>query len=123
MTPRSEATYSAVCPTCDTGVRTDDANETIAFFRRHRRVTDHDIEIEHAAGDITVASGDIDILPIVRKLQSTYDPGVPVGIVAAVMSDHGWSTEETMDRIRERRMAGTLYEPTDDHIRALYDSK
>lgn len=119
MPPRRDATYSAVCSACDTGVRTDDANETIAFFRRHRRVTGHDVQLDHADEELAVPPENVDVTSIVRELQATYDPGVPVGVVACVMSDHGRSVEETMERIHERRMAGTLYEPATDHLRAF----
>ena len=119
MSTRSDTTYSAVCSVCETGVRSDDANETIAFFRRHRRVTDHDIELDHDGVGVDVEITDADVLRVVRKLQSTYDSGVPVGIVAAVMDDHDCSIDETIAQIHARRMDGKLYEPVDDHLRAF----
>lgn len=114
-----DSVYSAVCRACDTGVRTDEPNETIAFFRRHRRVTDHDVEIGFADGSAPAELEDADVLTVVRELQSTYDTGVPVGVVAAVMGEHGCPIDGTIDRIHERRMDGTLYEPTDGHLRAF----
>lgn len=131
--------YGAVCPQCGTAVHADDANELIAFYRRHHRVTGHEVRIDHADPSETDAptaladptasatsatprsntSSAPPVVDVVRERQADCAPGVPVGIVAVVLSVYGVGIGETLSRLHERRLTGALYEPIDDHLRAL----
>ena len=126
----STPAYRGVCPRCETSVDTDRANELVAFYRRHHRVTGHDVRVERAPSavvdtevDATDATGASDEPPsvgdIVRDRQAEADAGVPIGVVAAVLHAHGVAIGETLQRVHDRRLTGVLYEPSDDHLRAL----
>ncbi|RBI62406.1 hypothetical protein DMJ13_11095 [halophilic archaeon] len=116
MTNQTQAFYAVSCPECDVQMETDTPNEIVEMYRRHSSVTGHDVEIAQAE---TSFADDIDgdeIEPVIRQLQEQYRNGVPIGVVAAVMSDRGLSLAATLDEIHERRMDGGLYEPQDDHL-------
>lgn len=116
---REQASYVASCPECDVDLRTETPNEIVAFYRRHYRVTGHEVQIEHAQPEIdTDVTGD-GLKDVVRQLQDQYENGVPFGVVAAVMNERGQSIGETLDEIHEVRMTGGLYEPQDDHLGAF----
>lgn len=119
MSSQDQARYVAVCPECDVTRETDAPNEIVEFYRRHYRVTGHDVEIEHAEPDLDDEIGESDLKDVVRQLEEQYENGVPIGVVAAVMSEQGKSIEETLDEIHEIRMSGGLYEPQDDHLGAF----
>ncbi|MFB6234452.1 MAG: hypothetical protein ABEH81_03680 [Halopenitus sp.] len=119
MSSQDQAPYVAVCPECDATRRTDEPNEVIDFYRRHYRVTGHDVEIDRADpdhdGDVTAK----DLKGVVRQLEDEYRNGVPIGVVAAAMHRRGLSVSETLDEIHDVRMGGGLYEPQDDHLAAF----
>jgi hypothetical protein len=133
----SPPAYRGVCPRCETAVDTDTANDLVAFHRRHHRVTGHEVTVERAPlADGAAGADDADgtdsvdaddapptVVDIVRSRQAdpetSRDSGVPVGAVAVVLNAHGVGIGETLTRIHDRRLTGVLYEPTDDHLRAL----
>jgi hypothetical protein len=119
MSHQSQAFYAVTCPECEIRTETDVPNEIVERYRRHRSVTGHEIEIEHARTD---AADDIDaddVEAVIRELQEQYRDGVPLGVVAAAMYHRGVSLTETLDDIYDLRMGGGLYEPQDDHIAAV----
>jgi hypothetical protein len=116
---QEQAQYVAVCPECDVTRETDEPNEVVEFYRRHYRVTGHDIDLEDAEPDL---HNDIDadgLKETIRQLEEQYENGVPIGAIAAVMKERGQSVGETLDEIHEIRMGGGLYEPQDDHLGAF----
>ncbi|QRV17865.1 hypothetical protein [Haloterrigena salifodinae] len=119
MSTQDQAPYVASCPECDVDLRTDAPNEIIDFHRRHYRVTGHDVEFEHAQLELDEDVTSDGLKDVVWQLQEQYENGVPIGVVAAAMSDRGLSIGETVDEIHEVRMTGGLYEPQDDHLGAF----
>lgn len=119
MNSQNQAPYVAACPECNVTRQTDVPNEIAKFYRRHYRVTGHDIKIEHAELDLDDEITSDDLKDVIRELDEQYQDGVPIGIVAAVMSEHNLSVKETLDEIHELRMGGGLYEPQDDHLSAF----
>ncbi|WP_227378190.1 hypothetical protein [Haladaptatus halobius] len=119
MSSQDQAPYVAACPECDATQQTDSPNEIIDFYRRHYRVTGHDIKIKHADTDLDTGITAQDLKGIIRQLEEHHQNGVPVGIIAAVMNERGLSVKETLDQIHEIRMGGGLYEPQDDHLCAF----
>ncbi|MFC7156818.1 hypothetical protein ACFQPA_15380 [Halomarina halobia] len=118
MSERRSAAFVVACPDCEERRATDDANETVAFYRRHRAATGHDVVWERAAFDGDDALPDGDLAAIVDELDGRHEDGVPIGVVAAALGARGVSMGETLERIRALRMRGGLYEPRDDHLRA-----
>ena len=119
-TSRGErTTLAVVCADCEARKELDDANEALAFYRRHRSITGHDVEWVGADLDLDVSPGipNGDIGAVIAEREDRFEDGVPIGVITAVMSEHGLTIGETLERIRERRMAGELYEPRDDHLR------
>ncbi|UPM44909.1 hypothetical protein [Halocatena salina] len=119
MSSQDQEPYVAACPNCDVTRQTDDPNEVINFYRRHYRVTGHDIEIEHAEPDLDNAVTANDLKDVIRELEGQHRNGVPMGVIAAVMKERGLSVKQTLDEIHELRMGGGLYEPQDDHLAAF----
>lgn len=119
MSSQDQAPYVAACPECDVTRQTDSPNEIIDFYRRHHRVTGHDVEIEHADTDLDTGVTAQDLKGIIRQLEKRHENGVPVGVIAAVMNERGQSIKQTLDQIHEIRMRGGLYEPQDDHLGAF----
>ncbi|MFC4440106.1 MULTISPECIES: hypothetical protein [Natrialbaceae] len=119
MSTQEHTSYAATCPECDVDLQTDAPNEIVDFYRRHYRVTGHDIELVHAPDDLGAAVTSDDLKDVVWQLQDRYENGVPIGAVAAAMSERGLSIGETLDEIHEIRMGGGLYEPQDDHLGAF----
>lgn len=121
MSSQDQTRYVAVCPECDVTRQTDVPNEVVEFYRRHYRVTGHDIELERAKPDLNgaIETEGNDLKDVVRQLEEQYENGVPMGVVAAVMSEQGKSIKETLDEIYEIRMSGGLYEPQNDHLGAF----
>lgn len=118
MSQQKRATYVVTCADCDVRKATDDANETVAFYRRHHGLTGHDVAWERADGDALDAVPDEgDLEAVISALEDHYDDGVPLGVVAAAMGERGLAVGETLDRVRELRMTGALFEPRDDHLR------
>ncbi|MFC4548836.1 MULTISPECIES: hypothetical protein [Halorussus] len=107
------------CPDCGVSKDVDPPNQAIAFYRRHNKLTGHDVEIDRAdVGVETEVPHDGDVGVVVAELETRFDDGVPLGVVAAVTSEHGVTVGETLAAVRERRLRGELYEPRDDHLRA-----
>lgn len=117
MSQQNRAMFVAVCPDCDVDKRSNDANEAVAFYRRHHSLTGHDIEWERADLDVLDAIPDDSLETVIGELEDHYVDGVPIGVVTAAMHGRGFSIGETMDAIHDLRMRGALYEPRDDHLR------
>ncbi|WP_224450418.1 hypothetical protein [Haloprofundus salilacus] len=118
MSTQEQASYVAVCPECDVDLQTDEPNEIVAFHRRHYRVTGHDVKLERTELNFEEVTS-TDIKGVVRQLEEQYENGVPIGVVAAVMNEHGLTIGETLDKIHEVRMTGGLYEPRDNYLGAF----
>lgn len=116
MSEQTETAFVASCPDCRVEEATDDPNDVVAFYDRHRSVTGHDVEWVRADLDGRLPDGDLK--DVVSALEDRYERGVPVGAVAAAMHERGVSIAETKERIYDLRMNGELWEPRDDHLRA-----
>lgn len=116
---QDHAAYVAICPVCDITFQTDAPNDIIDFHRRHDRVTGHSVVFDRAQVDHDAEVTDTNIKDLVWQLQDQYENGVPIGIIAAVMSEHAVPIDETLDEIHKTRMTGGLYEPQDDHLAAF----
>lgn len=91
-------------------------NETVAFYRRHRLVTGHDVKWVRTDLDVPEATSETDPGGLIGERQGRFEDGVPIGVVAAAMGERGHTIGETMAAIRELWMADELYEPRDDHL-------
>lgn len=111
------APFAVVCADCEVSKELDGANEAVAFYRRHHSVTGHDVEWVRADLDGTEAASEADLEGLIGELGRRFEEGVPIGVIAAAMGERGHTIGETLAAIRERRMAGELYEPRDDHLR------
>ncbi|MFC7222503.1 hypothetical protein ACFQKF_05035 [Halalkalicoccus sp. GCM10025322] len=111
------ADLTVVCADCELRKDLSTPNEAVAFYRRHRSITGHDVDWKRA--DITdieaVPKGDLKA--VISALEERFPEGVPVGVVTAARSVQGATIGRTLEAIHERRMAGELYEPRDDHLR------
>jgi hypothetical protein len=105
------------CPTCDLHVQVTDPNEAIELYRRHTRVTGHDIEWERVALDETASSAEVK--SALADLEDGYSEGVPIGVLAAAVAPHGVAIADVLDGLYDLRMEGAIYEPVDDHVRVL----
>ncbi|WP_254537027.1 hypothetical protein [Halomarina litorea] len=117
---RDAEAFVVTCEDCAVETRTDDPNETVAFYRRHRSATGHDVVWEGAdaaALDGLDVPADADLAAVVRALDGAYEGGVPLGVVAAAMGERGATMAETFEAVHDLRMTGGLYEPRDDHLR------
>ena len=115
--------FVVACEDCAVDRRTDEPNEAVAFLRRHRRVTGHEPTFADGgvpAGWLPDAADDLPddagVKEVLRALEPSFEGGVPVGVLAAVMHGRGLSIADTLDRVREVRMTGGIYEPRDDHL-------
>lgn len=106
-----------VCSACELHVPVTDPNEAIEIFRRHKRVTGHEIEWERTALGVTASSPDTE--STLTELTDTYPEGVPVGVLSAALSAHGVSIGDVLDELYALRMDGKIYEPIDDHFLVL----
>lgn len=111
------APFAVICADCEVRKELDGVNEAVAFYRRHRSVTGHDVEWVRADLDVTAAASEDDLEELIGELEGRFEDGVPIGVVAAAMGERGCTIGETLAAIREQRMAGELYEPQDDHLR------
>ncbi|WP_226482186.1 hypothetical protein [Natrinema amylolyticum] len=118
MTHQRQSAFTAACRECGIDMEPDSANEIVDFYRRHRRQTDHDVILTRAEFEFDPPTDD-DLVTVIADLENRYENGVPIGIVAAAMSERGFSVGETLDEIHEVRMTGALYEPRDDHLATL----
>lgn len=114
--PDKRAALSVVCADCEVHKELEDANQAVAFYRRHRSITGHDVEWVRADEVPTVAP-EADLEEVIAALEGRFENGVPIGVVTAVMSARGHTIGETLSAIRELRLAGGLYEPRDDRLR------
>lgn len=125
MSAQRQVAYAASCPDCDVDIRSDEPNEIVEFYRRHSSVTGHDVEFTRIQPDLVDAVTEDDLKEVytledvVARLETEYDHGVPIGAIAAAMSEQGLSIGETLEKVHEIRMGGGLYEPQDDHLRAF----
>lgn len=125
MSAQRQVAYAASCPDCDVDIRSDEPNEIVEFYRRHSSVTGHDVEFTRIQPDLVDAVTEDDLKEVytledvVARLETEYDHGVPIGAIAAAMSEQGLSIGETLEKLHEIRMGGGLYEPQDDHLRAF----
>lgn len=119
MSRQQSSRFTVACSDCEVDVRTDDPNEVVAFFRRHRRVTGHEPTLESVDVPRREVPEEGDVKDVIRAIEPEFEDGVPVGVVAAVMHGRGVTIAETLDRIYEVRMRGGIYEPRDDHLRAF----
>ncbi len=110
-------TLAVVCADCEVHKELEDANEAVAFYRRHRSITGHDVEWVRADLDVSTDLLGGDVGTVIAELEDRFEDGVPIGVITAVMSERGHTIGETLSAIRELRMAGELYEPRDDHLR------
>ncbi|SEQ77742.1 hypothetical protein [Natrinema salaciae] len=117
MTRRHRPPFVAACEECGVETEIETANEIVAFYRRHHRQTGHDVVLTRAALVFEPPAGALET--IVADLERRYEDGVPIGIVAAAMSERGVSVGETLAEIDDVRMTGSLYEPRDDHLAAV----
>ena len=115
MSERQTRRLAVACPTCGTREELENPNEAVEMYERHRSITGHAIEWERADLDIDTPTGDVEA--VVRALGDSYEEGIPVGVITAVMNEQEVGIDETLDELRELRMQGRLYEPKDDHLR------
>ncbi|MFD1565278.1 hypothetical protein ACFR99_17210 [Haloarchaeobius amylolyticus] len=118
MTQRQRSAFTVACEDCGVETELDSANEIVDFYRRHHRQTGHDVTITRAelAFD-PPADGDLET--VVADLETRYEDGIPIGIVATAMREQGLSVGDTLAAIYDVRMTGALYEPRDDHLAAV----
>jgi hypothetical protein len=105
------------CSACEWTVTVTEPNEAIEIYRRHKRITGHEIDWERTALNVTASSADIESVLI--DLEGTYPEGVPTGVLTAALSARGISIGEVLDGLYDLRMKGEIYEPLDDHFRVL----
>lgn len=104
------------CSNCALHEEIETPNEGVAFYRRHRSLTGHDLEWERAdIGLHPVPSGDLH--SAIGELERRLDGAVPLGVVTVAMGERGATIGETLEGVRELRLEGKLYEPRDDHLR------
>jgi hypothetical protein len=117
MKREERADLAVVCADCDLRTDLNTPNEAVAFYRRHSSITGHDVGWKRAdvTGIETVPEGDLEA--VISALEERFPAGVPVGVVTVVRSVQGATIGGTLEAIHERRMAGDLYEPRDDHLR------
>ena len=124
MNHHRQAPFVATCPDCDVSRDAAEPNELVDFYRRHYRHTGHDVAVTRADLDrdldFDLDATDREVAAVVEALEARNpdwnEDGVPIGIVAAAMSERGFTVGETLEAIYEVRMSGALYEPRDDHL-------
>jgi hypothetical protein len=105
------------CTACDLHVPVAEPNEAVEVYRRHERVTGHEIEWERTAIDVTATSSDVE--SVIEALDDEYSDGVPVGVLTAAASTQGVSISDVLDELYSLRMEGMIYEPLGDHFSIL----
>ncbi|WP_435180308.1 hypothetical protein [Halorussus sp. AFM4] len=119
MSRQTRPKFAATCRACAEECATDDPNEIVEFYRRHHSLTGHDVEWERA--DLPVLERvplDADLQSVVEALDEHYENGVPLGVVTAAASRRGATVGETLEEVREVRLTGRFWEPSDDRISA-----
>ncbi|WP_446685180.1 hypothetical protein [Haladaptatus pallidirubidus] len=109
----------AHCSECMERKKTEAPNEVIAFYRRHRTLTGHDIEWECTDHESIEETAENDLKAVILELGEEYEDGVPLGLVTAAMGKQGRTVGETLAELRALRMTGHVWEPKDDHISAF----
>ncbi|QCS40818.1 hypothetical protein [Natrinema versiforme] len=110
--------FTVACEECGVDADLESANGIVDFYRRHHRLTGHDATITRVDLAFELPT-DGDLETVVADLESRYDDGVPIGVVAAAMDEQGVSVGDTLAEIYDVRMTGALYEPRDDHLAAV----
>jgi hypothetical protein len=105
------------CPTCEFHVSVAEPNEAVEVYRRHERVTGHEVEWERTALNVTALSSDVE--SVLETLDEEYSDGVPVGVLTAAASTRGVPISAVLDELYSLRMDGVIYEPLDDHFSLL----
>lgn len=112
--------FIASCPNCEVRKETERPNEVIAFYRRHRNLTGHDVEWEFVDHEsVSSVAENEDLKTVVLELGAELADGVPLALVTAAMAEQGYSIGETLAELRELRMTGHVWEPKDDHVSAF----
>lgn len=102
---------------CELHLPVSDPNEAIKIYRRHKRVTDHEVDWERTAIDVTSASSDLEA--VLRDIDEADSEGVSAGVLTATLSAEGVSIGEVLDGLYDLRMEGKIHQPTDDHYSVL----
>jgi hypothetical protein len=105
------------CPACELHILVTDPNEAIEIYRRHKRVTDHEVEWERTSLNVTTSSTDTET--VLTELADEYSEGVPIGVLSAALSAKGLAISEVLDELYSMRMEGKIYEPQEDHFLVL----
>lgn len=119
MTERNCARLVITCPDCAVHEEVDSPNDGVAFYRRHRSVTGHDLEWEPPDHDdyrVVPSDGIVSVIGALEQLEQRLGDSVPIGAVTVALGERGATIGETLEEIRELRMEGMLYEPRDDHL-------
>lgn len=117
MSQIDHETFNVECQECGVEKEVEAANEGLDFYRRHRKLTGHDVEWQRTSlpfDEPTAAEGEFKEL--MWELNDRFEDGVPIGVIAAVRSERGVSMRQTLEDIEDLRMSGELYEPRDDHL-------
>lgn len=118
MSQQNQSSFVVSCPDCRVQKEVDQPNDAIAFYRRHTKLTGHDIEWVHADFEEEDVPTEGDVKAVIETLEHRFEDGVPIGVIAAAKSLQGATIDEALSEIRTLRMKGELYEPKDDHISA-----
>lgn len=105
------------CRRCELHISVTDPNEAVEIYRRHERVTGHEVDWERTAIDVTASSTDTE--SVLRDLDDRFPDGIPVGVLTAALSARGVPISTVLDELYDLRMDGKIYEPVDDHFRVL----
>jgi len=105
------------CPVCELHISVTKPNEAVEAYRRHNRVTGHEIEWERTALGVTAPSTDTETA--LTALDKGDPEGVPVGVLTAALSHSGVPISEVLEDLYALRMRGAIYEPSEDHFRVL----
>lgn len=105
------------CPACELHISVSEPNEAIEIYRRHKRVTGHEIRWERTALGVTAASTETE--SVLTDLDDADSAGVPIGVLTAALSTRGVPISEVLDDIYDLRMNGKIHEPSDDHFRVI----
>lgn len=105
------------CSACELHIPVTEPNEAVEIYRRHKKVTNHNVEWERTALSAPTQSTDIEV--VLTSLADTYSEGVPVGVLTAVLSTRDVSISEVLNELYSLRMEGRIYEPLDDHFLVL----
>lgn len=114
MSRQESSVGTVVCPVCDLRLTVATPNEAIELYRRHVRITGHDIEWERTTLNATAES--IDVESTLKTLSSDHADGVSLGLLTVALADRDITIAETLNAVYDLRMKGAVYEPRDDHL-------